>query len=80
MPSPSAGSSLITAGISNNWTPSLPTLKAEDTNINRGINGKFNCNDSFSVEKITYDDNGNIDGLAIINRNNKRVFTKVPKK
>ena len=62
------------------YTAPFIWVKAEDTNINRGINGKFNCNDSFSVEKITYDDNGNIDGLAIINRNNKRVFTKVPKK
>lgn len=62
------------------YTAPFIWVKAEDTNIYRGSNGKLSCNDSFSVEKITYDEFGNIDGLAIINRNNKRVFTKIPKK
>lgn len=65
------------------YTAPFIWVKAEDTIIQRGnggIDGKYRCNDSFSVEKITYDANGNIDGLAISNRNGKRVFTKMPKK
>ena len=62
------------------YTAPFIWVKSEDTNIYRGTNGKYSCNDSFSVEKITYDAEGHIDGLAIVNRNNKRVFTKMPKK
>lgn len=43
------------------------------------FNGKFKCNDKFSVEKITYKENGDIDGLSIINeKNGSRVFVKRP--
>ena len=59
-------------------------IKAGDANITswkdtRG-NLKFRCNDGFSVAKITYTKNGDIDGLAI--RNDKTgavVFAKMPK-
>jgi len=41
-------------------------------------NGKFRCNDKFIVEKITYTDNGDIDGLSIITEKGARVFVKKP--
>ena len=62
------------------YTAPFVWVQANDTEIVRGNIGKFNCKDSFTVEKITYDAEGHIDGLAIVNRNNKRVFTKMPKK
>lgn len=38
-------------------------------------NGKLRCYDQFAVEKIAYDGNGNITGLAIFNETlNKRCF------
>lgn len=61
------------------YTAPFIWIKAEDTKISQGKNGKFSCTDGFIVEKITYDAEGHIDGLAIVNRNNKRVFTKMPK-
>ena len=43
-------------------------------------NGKCKCNDKFSVAKLTYKENGDIDGLAIRNdKTGKIVFTKMPK-
>lgn len=41
-------------------------IPKEKCNIN-DYNGKLKCYDQFEVEKIAYDDNGNIAGLAIIN-------------
>lgn len=40
--------------------------------------GKLKCYDKFAVEKIRYDDNGEIDGLSIMNTTtNTRVYTYV---
>lgn len=59
------------------YTAPFIWVKATDCNIT-SYNGKARCNDKFVVEKITYDDNGNIDGLAINNAKGQRVFTKAP--
>lgn len=41
--------------------------------------GKYKCNDKFSVIKLTYKQNGDIDGLCIKNvKTGKIVFTKMP--
>jgi hypothetical protein len=62
-------------------------VQAKDMDVkDTGKKDKFNqpiCKtyDTFSVEKITYDEYGNIDGLAIVNsKTGKRVFTQNPKK
>ena len=55
------------------WVP------AERCNIKQSGN-KYICNDKFRVEKITYDDDGNIDGLSIMNDTAKvRAFVQTPK-
>lgn len=61
------------------YTAPFIWVKAEDCNlINAG--GKFKCYDTFKVEKITYTEDGNIDGLSIINnKTGKRVFVQKPK-
>lgn len=41
-------------------------------------NNKFSTYDKFKVEKITYDADGRIDGLSIVNQKNERVFVKKP--
>lgn len=49
-------------------------------------NGKYTTYDKFVVEKISYDENGKIDGLSIVNlgsgfeKKHKRVFTMLPEK
>ena len=49
-------------------------------NIKSKGNNKWTCTDKFKVEKITYDENKNIDGLSILNTSiKKRAFTKLPK-
>ena len=53
-------------------------VKSTDCDI-KNYGGKFRCTEKFIVEKITYDENGNIDGLAIQNGAKRRVFTKAPK-
>lgn len=61
------------------YTAPFIWIKAGDAKINN-YGGKLKCNDSFSVAKLTYKKNGDIDGLAI--RNNKTgnvVFAKMPK-
>ncbi len=60
------------------YTAPFIWIKAEDTKISQGSNGKLSCNERFIVEKITYDENGNIDGLAINTKSKGRVFTKAP--
>lgn len=57
-------------------------IKAADCKIEKGYNGRLKCSDKFIVAKLTYKDNGDIDGLAITNRNldNKVVFIKNPEK
>lgn len=50
-------------------------IPADKMNIAMGNNGKPKTFDTFSVEKIAYDDHGRINGLAIWNnKTNKRVF------
>lgn len=43
-------------------------------------NGKYTTYDKFTVEKITYNDRREIDGLSIKNQNGQRVFVKLPSK
>ena len=55
-------------------------VKGEDANIEMGKNGKYRCNDKFSVLKLTYNKDGDIDGLAISNnKTGKMVFCLMPK-
>lgn len=66
------------------YTAPFIWVKAEDCNLkvtpDRFGNSKGRCYDKFVVEKITYDESGNIDGLSIINSNTKkRVFVQKPK-
>ena len=50
-------------------------INAADCEI-KNYNNKKSCNDKFSVETISYDDNKNIVGLSIRNNNKKKtVFT-----
>ena len=54
-------------------------IPAERCNIKQSGN-KYICNDKFRVEKITYDNDGNIDGLSIMNDTAKiRAFVQTPK-
>ena len=54
-------------------------IPAEKCNIKQSGN-KYICNDRFRVEKITYDDDGNIDGLSIMNDTARvRAFVQTPK-
>lgn len=65
------------------YTSPFIWVKKEDCNMYsiKGNNGKdiWKCNDKFEVEKIAYDENKNITGLAIKNNNTKkRVFLMKP--
>ena len=61
------------------YTAPFIWIKAEDANI-KPYEDKWTCSDKFTVEKISYKDNGDIDGLSIINEKlGKRVFLKMPK-
>ena len=60
------------------YTAPFIWIKAEDTKVNQGSNGKWTCGDSFRVARITYDENGAIDGLIIFNKAGKKVFVKMP--
>lgn len=56
-------------------------VSKNDCNIVKGYNGKFKCTDKFYVAKLTYKDNGDIDGLSIWNATTRKaVFTKMPEK
>lgn len=60
------------------YTSPFIWVKAVDCNI-KDFKGRYKCNDRFIVEKITYKENGSIDGLSIRNCNTKkRVFTQMP--
>ena len=60
------------------YTAPFIWIKAGDAAI-ANVGGKLKCFDKFSVEKITYKKNGDIDGLSIINDKTKlRVFVKKP--
>lgn len=65
------------------YTSPFIWVKAADCNMYsiKGNNNKdiWKCNDKFEVEKIAYDDNKNINGLAIKNiTSKKRVFLMRP--
>lgn len=61
------------------YTAPFIWVSADKCNIKQD-NGKFKCNDKFSVEKISYDSDGCIDGLSIMNDTAKvRAFVKKPK-
>lgn len=60
------------------YTAPFIWIKAEDCSISTMM-GKPRCYDSFSVVKLTYKQNGDIDGLAIKNnKTGKLVFTQMP--
>ena len=60
------------------YTSPFIWVNASDCNI-RDVRGKRACSDKFEVEKIAYDENKNITGLAIKNTTNKkRVFLMKP--
>ena len=61
------------------YTAPFIWIKAEDCSIST-MAGKPRCFDRFSVVKLTYKKNGDIDGLAIRNeKTGKLVFTQMPK-
>lgn len=59
-----------------------PFIWIEASKCNITASGtKFRCYDRFKVAKLTYKENGDIDGLAIVNeKTNKVVFLKEPEK
>lgn len=60
------------------YTSPFIWVNASDCSI-REVRGKKACSDKFEVEKIAYDENKNITGLAIKNTTNKkRVFLMKP--
>lgn len=60
------------------YTAPFIWVKATDCEIKQ-FSGKFKCFDRFSVVKLTYKKNGDIDGLAIRNeRTKKLVFVQMP--
>lgn len=60
------------------YTAPFIWVKSEDCNISEMM-GKLKCFDSFSVVKLTYKKNGDIDGLCIRNnKTGKLVFTQMP--
>lgn len=56
------------------YTAPFIWVDASKMNIIQGKNGRLTTRDKFKVEKIVYDDNGDISGLSIINQKNERVF------
>lgn len=53
-----------------------PFIWVDESKINiiQGKNGRLTTRDKFKVEKIVYDDKGDISGLSIQNQKNERVF------
>jgi hypothetical protein len=63
------------------YTAPFIWIKAADCNITDGFQGRKKCNDKFVVAKLTYKENGDIDGLAIVNEKTKKVvFLQEPRK
>ena len=56
------------------YTAPFIWIPAEKTTIEKNNKDKWEVKDSFSVERIAYDDKRRIVGLAIRNRADKRVF------
>lgn len=67
------------------YTAPFIWVKAEDTKIyDTGRKDKYGksvmgVSDTFTVEKITYNNRREIDGLSILNSKGKRVFVQIPK-
>lgn len=62
------------------YTAPFIWIKDGDCEIKK-IGDKFSCYDRFTVKKIHYAENGDIDGIAIVNEKNpmKVVFSVIPK-
>lgn len=61
------------------YTAPFIWIKKEDCNLQLTSGDRARCYDNFVVVKITYLDNGDIDGLCIRNENTgKNVFVKMP--
>lgn len=61
------------------YTAPFIWIKKDDCNLSAVSGDRFRCYDKFKVEKITYKENGDIDGISIINEStNKRVFVQKP--
>lgn len=56
------------------YTAPFIWVDASKINIIQGKNGRLTTRDKFKVEKIVYDDKGDISGLSIQNQKNERVF------
>lgn len=56
------------------YTAPFIWVDASKINITQGKNGRLTTRDKFKVEKIVYDDKGDISGLSIQNQKNERVF------
>jgi hypothetical protein len=56
------------------YTAPFIWVDASKMNIIQGKNGRLTTRDKFKVEKIVYDDKGDISGLSIQNQKNERVF------
>lgn len=54
------------------YTSPFIWIKSSDCEINQ-YNGKYTCSDKFEVKDISYDDDGNIKTLTIINNKNKKI-------
>lgn len=61
------------------YTAPFIWIPAEKTNVSQGTNGKWKCNDNFHVVKITYTQEGAIDGLIIGTKKDNKSFIQMPK-
>lgn len=61
------------------YTAPFIWVNADNIEI-KNYGGKLRCNDKFIVEKITYKENGDIDGLSIKTTKGARVFVQKPYK
>lgn len=61
------------------YTAPFIWVNADNIEI-KNYGGKLHCNDKFIVEKITYKENGDIDGLSIKTAKGARVFVQKPYK
>lgn len=61
------------------YTAPFIWINADNIEI-KNYGGKLRCNDKFVVEKITYKENGDIDGLSIKTTKGARVFVQKPYK
>lgn len=61
------------------YTAPFIWISSDKVNISQGTNGKYKCNDSFHVVKITYTQEGAIDGLIIGTKKDNKAFIQMPK-